>query len=308
MSERKTQKAERIEKKLAFLIEFNVEAEGPQKPSNTGKGKIEIAVNGKPRYRVNYSLDSKALFDNLRMKIDGIAEEFEAIVKTTTAVIGHRVLMKTVELNERQEPIIESIEHEQFVPRLIDPNGYDNPKLSKTSFYELAERLEAVAPKMRQYVGLLLELCALNTIPDFSRFKEAYDLVLPRVRAAKKAAKSYIRNGDINWARKIYDEFPEYFYFAPDLIVRLPEDQKLIPEKLRLAIEATGANLFQPSHIALELVARVCASGVYQYSVKRLEEIRAGKLSRSGKARKRVHKDSITREEAITLISPILNG
>jgi len=302
----RTTRPERIKKKLAFLIEFSAEADSPQKSGDVSKGKIEISVNEKTRYRINYSLDSDAVIENLRSKIDKIAEEFGVIVKTTTAIIGHRTVMKTIELNEKQEPIIESIEDEDHVPLLIEPNVFDNPRLSKTSFYELAARLEAAAPKMKEYTDLLLELRALNTIPDFSRFKEAYDLVLPRVRAAKKAAKSYIRIRDQSWARRVYNEFPEYRYAAPDLIVRLSEDQKLIPEKLQLAIEATGADLFRPSHIALELVARVCASGVYQYSIKRLEEIKAGKLS--AKTRKRTHENSITREEVIILVSHLLNG
>lgn len=307
LSERKT-RPERIEKKLVFLIEFSAEADSPQKPGDISKGKIEISVNEKARYRINYSLDSDAAVENLRRKIDAIAEEFEVIIKTTTAVIGHRIVVKTIELNEKREPIIESIEDERHVPQLIEPNAYDNPQLSKNSFYSLAKRLEAAAPKMKQYADLLIELRALSTIPDFSHFKEAYDLILPRVRAAKKAAKSYVYNREKNWARKIYDEFPEYQFSAEDLIVRLPEDQSLIPEKIRLAIESTGADMFRASHIALELIARVSAGGVYQYSVKRLEEIKAGKLSETTKTRKRIHENSITRGEAITLISHLLNG
>lgn len=308
MKDLKSNQPMRIERKLSFLIEFNAEAEVPPKAADSGSGKIEISVNGKPKYRIEYSLANEGVFANLTKNVEAIEEELGVIIQTTIGFFGHRTFLRTVEMNDNQESNIKSLSVARHVPKLIDPVAAENAPLSPMGIEEVIIRGAAASPKMKQYVELLLELNALSTVADFSRFKEGYDLILPRVKAAKKAAMAYLSSQDKDWAKKIFAEFPEYLYYAPDLIVRLTAEAGLVPEKLRLAIDETGADLFRPSHIALELVARVGGASVYQYSVKHLEEIKAGRLPRSGKTRKRKHKESITRGEAITLISQLLNG
>lgn len=289
-----------IEPQLNYRVEFKTLVAMSQNQSDDGTGSFEILVNDRPRYKIDYSIEDRTALEDLQNAIAGAMEEISVIVKTTIGVIGHRVLAKTLRVNKQGLPNIKAIERELHIPKLINPSADDNPVVSNLPLdAELLNRLDAAVPRMKQYTELLLELYSLTTTLDFTGFKKGFDLILPRVEEAKKKALIYHEEGDKGWAKKILQEFPEYSHGAYDLIFRLIDNPNLIPEKLLLAIDSTGATFASSSHIALELIARVCGSNPYQYSVKHLEAIKTGKRPKSGKTRKRKHADTITRSEAI---------
>jgi len=299
---------EMVDEQLVYQIEFKAQAAMPQHQSGGGVGSFEILINGMMRYKISYSIDNKTALEDFQRTIAATMEEISVIVKTTMGTVGHRVLAKTLRVNEQGLPNVVAIERELHIPKLIDPTADDNPVITKSSLdAELIKRLKAAAPRMKEYAELLLELYALTTTLDFTAFKDGFDLILPRVEEAKERALIYYEEGDKGWPQRILQEFPEYRYSAYDLIFRLIDIPNLIPEKILLAIDATGATFSSSSHIALELIARVCGSNPYQYTIKHLEAVKAGKHPRSGKTRRRKHVDSITRSELITLTSELLS-
>jgi hypothetical protein len=298
-----------VDEQLNYKIEFKAKAAMPQNQSGGGIGSFEILINGKMRYKISYSIDNKTALEDFQKTIATTMEEISVIVKTTMGTVGHRVLVKTLRVNEQGLPNIEAIERELHVPKLINPSADDYPLIMKSHLdTEMLKRLKAAAPRMKEYAELLLELYALTTTLDFTEFKNGFDLILPRVEEAKKKALIYYEEGDQGWPQRILQEFPEYRYGgAYDLVFRLIDNPSLIHEKILLAIDATGATFSSSSHITLELIARVCGSNPYQYTIKHLEAVKAGKHPRSGKTRKRKHVDSITRSELITLTSELLS-
>ncbi len=255
-----------ISKKLRFVIEFEASAEAAKKDV-PGNGKVEIIVNDKTRYRIDYDLINNKDFDFLRAFAErAFEDEIPTIMKLIVGVIAHRAMMGSCISGEDGEVLIQSIQHEYHVPKIIDPHFEDTPRLQKSPFSSLLPKLVAAAPKMKQFTDLMMELYALNTYVDFSEFKSVYDLLLPRVKQAKKRATAIAQQKEKDWHKKIYDEFPEYLLYAPDLILRLAGKRDLVPERIREAVEATGAEIFRPSLIALELIARVSGAVPYQYS------------------------------------------